>query len=127
MFKYYNPNPGGNLVGDCVIRSIARVTNQSWREAFSGVVEVAYELLDMPSSNYVWASYLKRNGFIKKVIPNTCPDCYSVRQFAVDNPFGTYLLGTGTHAVAVVDGDYYDTWDSGDEVPIFYFQKEDET
>jgi hypothetical protein len=27
--------------------------------------------------------------------------------------------------VAVVDGDYYDTWDCGDEVPVYYFEREE--
>ena len=48
----------------------------------------------------------------------------TVREFAKDHPEGKYILGTGTHAVAVIDGDYIDTWDSGDEVPIYYFQEE---
>lgn len=126
MFIFYNPNPDGNLVGDCVIRAIAKVTGQSWEDAFLGVVNAGYFLKDMPSSNYVWAAYLKRMGFEKKIIPDTCPDCYTVRQFCEDHQYGTYLLGTGTHVVAVVDGDYYDTWDSGDEVPIYYFQRRDE-
>jgi hypothetical protein len=34
------------------------------------------------------------------------------------------MLATGTHVVAVIDGNYYDTWDSGDEVPIALWKKE---
>lgn len=26
--------------------------------------------------------------------------------------------------VSVVDGDYYDAWDSGKEVPVYYWHKE---
>lgn len=122
-YIFYNPNPEGNLVGDCVIRAIARATGQTWEDVFAGVSEVAYEMKDMPSSNYVWAAYLKRNGFQKKVIPDTCPDCYTIRDFADEHPRGIYILGTGTHVVTVVDGNYYDSWNSGDEVPIFYFQR----
>ena len=122
-YIFYNPNPDGNLVGDCVIRAISRATGQTWDKTFAGVTEVAYEMKDMPSSNYVWAAYLKRKGFMKKVIPDTCPDCYTVRQFAEEHPRGSYVLGTGTHAIAVVDGNYYDSWNSGDEVPIYYFQR----
>lgn len=123
MYIFYNPNPDGNLVGDCVIRGIAKVTGQSWEDAYLGVVNAGYRLKDMPSSNYVWAAYLKRMGFEKQIIPDNCPDCYTVKQFAKDHPQGTYLLGTGTHVIAVVDGNYYDTWNSGDEVPIYYFQR----
>ena len=26
--------------------------------------------------------------------------------------------------VALIDGDWWDAWDSGDEVPVYYWQKE---
>lgn len=58
------------------------------------------------------------------VIPNSCPDCYTVSDFTVDFPKGKYLLGTGSHVVTVADGNYFDTWDSGNEVPIYFFTKE---
>jgi len=37
-------------------------------------------------------------------------------------PKGTYIIGTGSHAVAIINGDYYDSWDSGDEIPSFFFR-----
>ena len=64
-------------------------------------------------------------GYNRYVIPNTCPDCYSVKQFCEEHPHGKYLLATGTHVVTCIDGDYYDTWNSGDEIPIYYFTKEE--
>lgn len=30
-YVYYNPNPSKKLVGDCVIRGISILTNQSWK------------------------------------------------------------------------------------------------
>jgi len=33
---------------------------------------------DMPSANRVWMAYLKKIGFKKYLIPDTCPDCYTV-------------------------------------------------
>ena len=81
-------------------------------------------LKDMPSVNNLWGSYLRANGFKKIILPDSCPDCYTIAQFCRDFPVGKYMLATGTHVVAVIDGDYYDTWDSGDEVPISYWRKE---
>ena len=40
-------------------------------------------------------------------------------------PKGTYVLGTGNHVVAVVNGDYYDMWDSGDEIPAYVWYKKE--
>lgn len=122
-YIFYNPNPAGNLVGDCVIRAIAKATDKTWDDVCDELHEVAYELKDMPSSNYVWATYLKRLGFHRYIIPDTCPDCYTVRDFMQDNPFGTFILGTGTHAICVQDGNVYDAWNSSNEVPIYYFER----
>ena len=44
-------------------------------------------------------------------------------QFSYDHPEGEYILGTGNHVVTVINGDYYDTWDSGNEIPIYYFER----
>lgn len=124
MFIFYNPNPQKKLVGDCVIRAISKITDEDWETVYIGVVLKGLEMHDMPSSNAVWGSYLYSRGFRRNIIPNTCPDCYSVKDFCEDHSAGLYLLATGTHVIAVKDGNYFDTWDSGDETPIFYWRKE---
>lgn len=120
-YIYFNPNPMGKRVGDCVIRAISKLTGRNWESTYLGIMTAGFELCDMPSSNNVWAAYLKRLGYRRNVIPDTCPNCYTVRDFCLDNPRGIFLLATGSHVVTVVDGDYYDAWDSGDEVPIYYW------
>lgn len=30
-YIYFNPNPDGIHVGDCVIRAVSKATNQTWR------------------------------------------------------------------------------------------------
>ena len=123
-FIYFNPNPNGIYVGDCVIRSLSKAFDTNWYKAYAELAIQGYSMGDMPSSNRVWGQYLKSKGFRRYVIPNTCPMCYTIKEFCEDNPTGTYVVGTGTHVVTVVDGNYYDTWDSGDETPIFYYKKE---
>lgn len=124
-FKIFNPNPANNLVIDCTVRAISKATEQSWDDTYIGLVVEGYVIKDMPNSNRVWGQYVKRLGFKKFSLPNTCPDCYTVKQFCVDHPRGTFLLATGNHVVTVVDGDYYDTWDSGDEIPVYFWTKGD--
>lgn len=123
MYVYYNPNPTGKQVGDCVIRGISKFTKQSWNETYIGISVVGYELKDMPSANHVWENYLSEQGFHRKMLSDTCPICYTVQEFCKDHPKGSYLLATGSHVIAVEDGDYYDAWDSGNEVPIYYWYK----
>ena len=124
MWRFCNVNPMSLLVGDCVVRAISLATERDWDTVYLGIATKGYEMKDMPSSNAVWGAYLKHEGFRRYVIPNECPDCYTIEDFCMDHPTGTYILATGTHAVCVKDGDHYDTWDSGREVPVFYFKKE---
>lgn len=119
----FNNNPYKKSVGDCVIRALSVALKKSWNDTFWELAGKAYEMGDMASSNNVWGEYLKDHGFRRNVIPNSCPDCYSVSEFALDHPYGVYVLGTGTHAVAIVNGDIYDAWDSSREIPIYYYEK----
>lgn len=120
----YNPNPRRKLVGDCVIRAISKTMNRDWEDVYLDIVMKGFLMHDMPSSNDVWGTYLAENGFRRMVIPDTCPDCYTVEQFVTDNPKLVGILATGTHVIAVDSGNYFDTWDSGQEIPIYYWRKE---
>lgn len=121
-----NPNPNGSYVGDCVIRALSIAMNKTWHEVYIELSIQGLVLCDMPSSNRVWGEYLKSQGYHRYIIPDSCPQCYTVRDFCADSPEGTFILGTGTHVVTVIDGNYYDSWDSGDELPIYYWKKESE-
>lgn len=124
-FQFFNPNPAGKFVGDCTIRGICKLLNKSWDEVYAGTTFQGFVHKDMPSGNSIWGTYLKRQGYVRKWLPDTCPDCYTVEDFCYDNPKGRFLLALDQHVVAVVDGDYYDTWDSGKEIPIYYWTKKE--
>ena len=124
MYIKSNPNPDNLMTEDCTIRAISIATDKSWDETYIDVCIKGFVMKRMPSTNSVWAEYLKDQGFSRHIIPDTCPHCYTVRDFCGEYFKGTYVLGTGSHAIAVIDGDYYDAWDSGDEVPLYYFKKE---
>lgn len=121
MYVFYNPNPTKTLVGDCVIRGLSKLLNEDWESIFISLCAKALIMHDMPSANRVWEKFISEKGFARNLIPNTCPDCYTVKEFCADNPEGMYLLATGEHVVAVENGNYFDTWDSGDEQPIYYW------
>ncbi len=75
-----------------------------------------------PNYNSIWWSYLEERGYHRKLIPDTCPMCYTLKQFTRDHNKGIYIVGDGGHVVAVVDGAYVDTWDSGNIPVLYYFQ-----
>lgn len=122
-YIFYNPNPAHQIVGDCVIRAISKLTNQEWEDVYSDITIQGFVMHDMPSANRVWARYLSMMGYERTLLPDSCPDCYTVKDFCLDHPTGKFLLAIGDHVVAVEDGNYYDTWDSGNEIPIYYWKK----
>lgn len=125
MYIEYNPNPNGRRVGDCAIRALAKALGIDWETAYAKVVKNGFLMADMPSSDSVWGSVLRANGFERNVIPNTCPYCYTAEMFCQEHPEGTYVLGFGGHVATVKDGDLYDSWDSSNEIPTYYYEKKE--
>lgn len=124
MYQHYQPNPRGIQTDDCVIRALTKALDVDWDTASVYAIVQQIRDSDLYVKNYVWGNLLLRNGFTKHHLPDTCPDCFTVEDFAREHPQGLYILGTGEHAVAVVDGDWYDTFDSGTMIPIVYYKKE---
>lgn len=123
MYKKINPNPLNKVVGDCTVRALSIAENIDWNTAYMELCTEGYKRADMPSSNEVMEGLLLDKGYKKEIIKTSCDDCFTVRNFCKSNPEGIYILATGTHVVAVIDGDYLDSWDSGDKIPIYYFKK----
>ena len=123
MWAYANPNPCRQEEPDCVVRAISLATGQTWDETHWDLCRLSHERCTMPSVNWLWELYLKEKGFEKFLLPESCPNCMSVRTFCRKFKRGTYIVATGTHAVCVLDGNYMDSWDSGDEVITSYFRK----
>lgn len=124
-YKHFNNNPLKKNAGDCVIRAISNALGKSWNDIYIGLCVKGYAMADMPNSNAVWGEYLLEHGFHRYIIPNTCPNCYTVADFAADNTVGRYIVATGTHAICVKNGVVYDSWNSTNEVPIYYFAEVD--
>ena len=124
MWICKNENPANARVGDCVVRAISTALNQDWVKTYAELCVQGLMFCDLPSSNAVWGSYLAHKGYKRFAIPNDC-NCYTVEDFCKDHPKGTYILGTGTHCICAKDGCFFDSWDSGQEIPIYYFTKEE--
>lgn len=133
MYIHYNINPFGNNTGDCVIRAISLALGYNWFMVHDELSFLSRKMGDMPSSNRVWKTYLNRLGLIEEMVETKCPRCLTVEDFCRSHPYGRFILSTceyskandilpsGTHVIAVINGDYYDTWDSGLDIPLSYF------
>lgn len=126
MWVKFVPNPCGRTqVGDCVIRALCAALNIDWETAFWMAAESAFQMCDMPSGNAVLAAILRQNGFYRKAIEDSCPDCYTAADFCEDHPYGIFVLGFGDHVATVIDGNLYDAWDSSNEIPQYYYYRKD--
>lgn len=125
MFIEYNPNPVGRHVGDCSVRAISKALNIDWETAYVLLSMNGFSMGDMPSSDSVWGATLRQRGYSRKSISDLCPDCYTAEDFCRDHPQGTFVLGFGGHVATVHDGILFDSWNSSQEVPQFYWTKEE--
>lgn len=123
MWIKWNPNPTGRSVGDCAVRAVAKALDISWEKAHVMLDYYSYMMGDISNSNVVIGALLRSNGFHREIVPNSCPDCYTAEDFANDHPKGVFVLGFGSHVATIVDGDIYDTWNSLEEIPIYYWFK----
>ena len=124
-WKYYNPNPVGHHTEDCSIRALTVALDTSWDQTYDILTEMGFNMGLMPHSNSVIAGVLRKYGFKRQVIPNRCPDCYTLWDFCIDHPMGIYVLFCDSHVATVKNGILYDSWDSSREIPQFYWYKEE--
>ena len=122
MWMRTNPNPKHKEVPDCVIRALCIALHMRWYDIYDDLCALGRDECNMPSADAVWGKYLYQMGFEPFLLPDSCPKCITVQAFTRMYPRGTYIIGTGSHAVAIVDGDYYDSWDSGNQIPSFFWR-----
>lgn len=122
MWKEFNANPVGKRCGDCTVRAISAAMQKDWQTTYLGLCLQGFIMCDMPSSDSVWGAFLRRKGYKRTAIEEEA-ETYSVRDFCKDHAEGTYILSISGHVVCVRDGNYFDSWDSGNEIPIYYWER----
>ena len=115
----YNPNPLEKNVGDCTVRALSKALGQDWEKTYAGLALEGFLRGDMPSGNAVWGAYLRRHGYRREL----APEDVTVAEFADAHPNGSYILALSGHVVCVQDNTLYDTWPSGNEVVLYYWEK----
>ena len=123
-WQMFNNNPTGRTgIGDCAVRALSVALGIDWEQAYTELVTMGFMMADMPSSNAVIAGVLRKHGFNRAPLDDTCPDCYTAEDFCSDHPQGVYVLGFGNHVATVVNGVIQDSWDSSMEYPQYFFYK----
>ncbi len=119
LYVYYQPNDKDlkDNYGDCTIRALAKALNITWLEAFDLTIPVCRRE-QIPNIFYAPASI--RNALMHELSFEYTPISNkkgskrpTVEEFAKAHRKGSYICNVANHEVAVVDGKYYDTWNSG--------------
>lgn len=121
MWVEWNDNPALNNTRDCAIRAVGVALGVPWERAYAMLAANGFLMGDTMDSDIIWGAALRENGFRKRLAPD-CPGCMTVREFCAEHPRGVYVLKTPQHVVAAVNGDYYDTFDSGGDGVLYYWE-----
>lgn len=127
-FVYYQPNKKDlqDRYGDCTIRALSKVFDCDWLTAFKKTIPFCIEyqtpnIFNLPCK--IEQEVMKQLGFVYTGISNRGgAKRPTVEQFAKNHPTGRYICNVANHEVAVVDGKYYDTWDSGQKSLYGYYE-----
>ena len=127
IYKYYQPNEKDikDEYGDCVIRALTKVLEKAWLDVFDELVPIAREIQTTINNKPVYEECLRREGFTYIGVSNKKGSKRpTIEEFAKQHKTGTYFCSVANHVVAVVDGCYYDTWNSGYKSMYGYWEKE---
>lgn len=125
-YKYFQPNEKDikDEYGDCVIRSLCKALDMEWLEVFDEITPISREMQVPFNCKPCYSKYLENKGFEYKGISNKKGSKRpTVKSFANEHREGTYVLRLAHHIVTVVDGFYYDTFDSGFYSLYGYWEK----
>lgn len=111
---------------DCAQRAIAAALDVDWDTASDMIYYMAKGMGTTTDDDNAWGAVLRRAGFYRAIIPNTCPECYTTADFCRDHPRGVYVLKMPEHVATVIDGKLLDTWDSSREIPVYYWYLPDD-
>lgn len=105
MYKFYNANPKGFFIDDCVLRSISVAEGISWNECQKKLSYLANKE----------AMLLNDVIFVEKYLDGKynrkCYNNISVGEFARNCPKGHFVVTMNGHITAIIDNVIVDTWD----------------
>jgi hypothetical protein len=119
----YNPNPQNRNTGDCSIRAYCKVEGIDWNDAYDMATKLGKEMSMICDDHKVVDKILTENFGYTYVKGEKGAKKKTVNEFAIEHPEGTYIGWVSKHVVAIVNGYYYDSWDSGNRKMNGYYKK----
>lgn len=113
---------------DCSVCAVMKALDFDWGTAYAALCEAGRQLRRMPNETqsidrvlsngwkFSWYGVNCRAGEVKP----------TVAELAARYPDRTMVASTNEHVVAIVDGDWYDKWDSGDRKAAGWWTKPEE-
>lgn len=109
-FRYYNANPYGNDISDCVVRCLSVLTNRSWREVYDELTDLAGdEGLMFDRVEFV-------EDYLDDRYPRQCHFSKTIGEFAREYPYGRYAVTMNGHITAIIDGEIIDTFNPSNRI-----------
>ena len=112
MFVYYNVNPDGYHIPDCVIRAISTATNLSYYDTIYALKRNSTQ----HCCDELTLSCYERLLDYEFNLPHYLGVSHTVKQIAENFPNNILLIRTDGHLSVSMYGDIYDIWDCSEEI-----------
>lgn len=104
-YKFYNANPKGLFVDDCVLRSISVAEGISWSACQEKLSKLANkEAMLLNDVEFV-------ENYLDTRYPRKCYKDMTIGEFAKECPKGHFVVTTQGHITAIIDNIIVDTFD----------------
>ena len=110
MWKYYNANPKGLLIDDCVLRSISVAEGISWNECQKKLSYLANK------ESMLLNDVIFVEKYLDKRYPRKCYNNMTIGEFARICPKGHFVVTTLGHITAIIDNVIVDTFDCSNRI-----------
>lgn len=110
MFEFYNANPYGRHIDDCVIRSISLLTDRDWKDVYKELVYFS------SLEGYMTHDVDFVEDYLDDRYERECHYSKTVGEFIEEFPYGKYAVTMQGHITAIIDGVVYDTFDPRNRV-----------
>lgn len=112
MFKYYNQNPNGYHIPDCVIRAISLATG----EPYYNVVKMLHNNAEIYNCDELCVCCYEKLLDFDFNLPHYYGNGNNAGEVAMDFPNNVLLLRMDGHLSCSINGVIHDIWDCSDEI-----------